>query len=101
MSTPADVVRDLARLVDALAKLLDTQTAQNIAKTAITLGAQPQLAQGVDALGRVLSEIRSGAVPLRRAALDRLSASLLALKTPANHTTPAASSPPGAASSGG
>lgn len=185
MSTPADVVRDLARLVDALAKLLDTQTAQNIAKTAIALGAQPQLAQGVDALGRVLSEIRSGAVPLRRAALDadalvallgcvpgfvagvgdaaeaggsglaemglgladaaqsartvsdplrqvsgvldmgvdaaegavamlapaqwrgliaaldRLSASLLALKTPANHTTPAASSPPGAASSGG
>jgi len=185
VSTPSDVVRDLARLVDALAKLLDTQTAQNIAKTAITLGAQPQLAQGVDALGRVLSEIRSGAVPLRRAALDadalvallgcvpsfvagmgdaadasgswlaemglgladaaqsartvsdplrqvsgvldmgvdaaegavamlapaqwrgliaaldRLSASLLALKTPANPTTPAASSPPGAASSGG
>lgn len=70
MSTPADVVRDLARLVDALAKLLDTQTAKEIPNIARELGAQPQLAQGVDTLGRVLFEIRGGAVPLRRAAID-------------------------------
>lgn len=185
MSTPADVVRDLARLVEALAGLLETQTAKEIPNIARDLGAQPQLAQGVDALGRVLSEIRGGAVPLRRAAidadalvalmscvpgfvagvgdaadagggwlaemgigladaaqsartvsdplrqvsgvldmgvdvaegavallapaqwrgliaqLDRLSAALLALKTPATPTTPTTPSPPGAALSGG
>ncbi|MCK6375372.1 MAG: hypothetical protein L6Q69_14860 [Zoogloea sp.] len=70
MSTPADVVRDLAKLVEALAGLLETQTAKEIPNIARDLGAQPQLAQGVDALGRVLSEIRGGAVPLRRAAID-------------------------------
>lgn len=70
MSTPADVVRDLAGLVKSLAALLETQTAKEIPNIARDLGAQPQLAQGVDALGRVLSEIRGGAVPLRRAALD-------------------------------
>ena len=70
MSTPADVVRDLAALVRELAALLETQTAKEIPNIARDLGAQPQLAQGVDALGRVLSEIRGGAVPLRRAAID-------------------------------
>ena len=70
MSTPADVVRDLAKLVEALAGLLETQTAREIPNIARDLGAQPQLAQGVDALGRVLSEIRGDAVPLRRAAID-------------------------------
>ena len=70
MSTPADVVRDLAGLVKSLAALLETQTAKEIPNIARDLGAQPQLAQGVDALGRVLSEIRGGAVPLRRAAID-------------------------------
>lgn len=70
MSTPADVVRDLAGLVKSLAALLETQTAREIPNIARDLGAQPQLAQGVDALGRVLSEIRGGAVPLRRAAID-------------------------------
>jgi len=70
VSTPADVVRDLAKLVEALAGLLETQTAREIPNIARDLGAQPQLAQGVDALGRVLSEIRGDAVPLRRAAID-------------------------------
>lgn len=70
MSTPADVVRDLAALVEALARLLDTQTAREIPNIARDLGAQPQLAEGVDALGRVLGEIRAGAVPLRRTAID-------------------------------
>ena len=70
MSTPADVVRDLAGLVNALSDLLDTQTAKEIPNIARDLGAQPQLAQGVDALGRVLGEIRAGAVPLRRTAID-------------------------------
>ena len=65
MSTPADVVRDLAALVRELAALLETQTAKEIPNIARDLGAQPQLAQGVDALGRVLGEIRAGAVPLR------------------------------------
>lgn len=70
MSTPADVVRDLAALVRELAALLETQTAKEIPNIARDLGAQPQLAQGVDALERVLGEIRAGAVPLRRTALD-------------------------------
>lgn len=70
MSTPADVVRDLAALLTELARLLDTQTAREIPNIARDLGAQPQLAQGVDALGRVLGQIRAGAVPLRRTALD-------------------------------
>ncbi len=70
MSTPADVVRDLAALVRELAALLETQTAREIPNIARDLGAQPQLAQGVDALGRVLGEIRAGAVPLRRTAID-------------------------------
>jgi len=70
MSSAADIVRDLAALVQALAALLETKTAKEIPNIARDLGAQPQLAQGVDALGRVLGEIRAGAVPLRRTAID-------------------------------
>ncbi|MBS0357408.1 MAG: hypothetical protein JSR83_26280 [Proteobacteria bacterium] len=70
MSSAADIVHDLAALVQALAALLETKTAREIPNIARDLGAQPQLAQGVDALGQVLGEIRAGAVPLRRTALD-------------------------------
>ena len=70
MSTPADVVRDLAALVRELAALLETQTAKEIPNIARDLGAQPQLAAGVDALGRVLGELRGAALPLQRAAID-------------------------------
>ena len=54
MSTPSDVIRDLATLVQDLAALLETQTAREIPNIARDLGAQPQLATGVDALGQVL-----------------------------------------------
>jgi len=39
MSTPADVVRDLAALVRELAALLETQTAKEIPNIARDLGA--------------------------------------------------------------
>ena len=70
MSTPSDVIRDLATLVQDLAALLETQTAREIPNIARDLGAQPQLATGVDALGQVLGEVRGAALPLQRAAID-------------------------------
>ena len=70
MSTPADVIRDLAALLQALAALLETPTAREIPNIARDLGAQPQLAAGVDALGQVLGEVRGAALPLQRAAID-------------------------------
>ena len=70
MSTPSDVIRDLAALLQALAALLETPTAREIPNIARDLGAQPQLAAGVDALGRVLGELRGAALPLQRAAID-------------------------------
>lgn len=70
MSTPADLVRDLAALLDSLAALLKTQTAREAPVIARDLGVQPQLGQGVDAVRGVLDKIRATVVPLRRTLLD-------------------------------
>ena len=70
MSTPADVVRDLAELLAALTALLQTDTAKEAPAIARDLGAQPQFAQGVDAVAGALQTIRKGVVPLRDAIVN-------------------------------
>ncbi len=70
MSTPADLVRDLAALLDSLAKLLETKTAKEAPAIARDLGVRPQLVQGVNAIGGALDQIQGIVVPLRRTLLD-------------------------------
>ncbi len=70
MSTPADVVHDLARLLDDLAALLRTDTARQAPAIARELGAQAQFAQGIAALESALDKIRAGVLPLRKTVLD-------------------------------
>ena len=70
MSTPADLVRDLAALLDSLATLLGTQTAREAPAIARDLGVRPQLVQGVNAIGGALDKIQAVVVPLRRTLLD-------------------------------
>lgn len=70
MSTPADLVRDLAALLESLAALLKTQTAREAPAIARDLGVQPQLAQGVDAISGALQKIQGVVVPMRRTLID-------------------------------
>ncbi|WP_148717123.1 hypothetical protein [Chitinolyticbacter meiyuanensis] len=70
MSTPADIVRDLAALVDALAALLQTDTAREIPNIARDLGATKQLNEVVDRAKGLLDQLRDGAVPLHRMVID-------------------------------
>jgi hypothetical protein len=70
VSTPADVVRDLARLLADLAALLQTQTAREAPAIARDLGAQAQFGQAVAALESALKGIRSAIVPLQHAVIS-------------------------------
>lgn len=70
MSTTADVLHDLSALVRELDALLRTKTAQEIPNIARDLGAEAQLAQGVDALNQALQQIALGARPLHKASIQ-------------------------------
>lgn len=70
MSSPADVVHDLLELLAALTALLQTDTAKEAPAIARDLGAQPQFAQGVDAVAGALKTIRKGVAPLRDAIIS-------------------------------
>ena len=70
MSTPADVVRDVATLIGDLAALLQTQTAKEAPNIARDLGALPQFQSGIDAVAGALRKIKAALVPVRRAIFD-------------------------------
>jgi hypothetical protein len=70
VSTPADVVRDLAQLLNDLAALLQTETARQAPAIARDLGAQAQFGQAVAALQSVLTRIRAAIVPLQHAVIS-------------------------------
>jgi hypothetical protein len=70
MTTPADVVGGLSKLIDDLARLLETKVAKAAPAIALELGAEAQFAQGVNSLGAGLDQIRLGVLPVQRALLD-------------------------------
>ena len=70
MTTPAEVIGDLSRLIDDLAKLLETKVAKAAPAIARELGVETQYLQGVNGLGDGLDKIRSGVVPVQRALID-------------------------------
>ncbi|WP_374490844.1 hypothetical protein [Zoogloea sp.] len=70
MSSTADVLHDLTALVRELTALLATKTAREIPNIARDLGAQPQLAQGVDALNQMLKQITDGVRPLHKTSIQ-------------------------------
>ncbi len=70
MTTPAEVIGDLAQLIDDLAKLLETKVAKAAPAIAQELGVQDQYLQGVTTLGDGLDKIRAGVLPVQRALID-------------------------------
>ncbi|MGL4410496.1 MAG: hypothetical protein ACRCTU_19085, partial [Zoogloea sp.] len=70
MSSTADVLHDLTALVRELTALLATKTAREIPNIARDLGAQPQLAQGVDTLNQMLKQITDGVRPLHKTSIQ-------------------------------
>ncbi|GLS06316.1 hypothetical protein GCM10007860_34940 [Chitiniphilus shinanonensis] len=69
MSTPADIVRDLQELVDALTALLRTSTMREIPNIARDLGVTDQLVQLIDRAKSLFDQVCAGAEPLQRMAI--------------------------------
>ncbi|NML13683.1 hypothetical protein [Azohydromonas caseinilytica] len=70
MSTPADVVRDVIKLINSVTELLQTQTAREAPNVARDLGVLPQFNAGVAALAGAIRKIRTALVPVQRAVID-------------------------------
>ncbi len=65
MATGHDIVNSTSDLVDALNKLVETDTFEAVIEVARAVGAQPQINTGVDALVALLDEINQGLEQLR------------------------------------
>ena len=70
VSTPADVVQGVRKLVDSLTALLQTPTAKEAPNIARDLGTLPQFQSGIDAMAGALRKIKAALIPVRRAIFD-------------------------------
>jgi methyl-accepting chemotaxis protein len=70
VSTTAEIVRDVSRLVSHLDELLQTETARQAPAIAEQLGARPQFDAGVSGMQTIVDRIATGVRAVRHAAVD-------------------------------